>query len=46
MSTETFDHIGFEAKQEIKPYYNIVDKTFQVAILRKLTVLFKMESPM
>ncbi len=36
LRTEAFDHIGFEAKQEINPYDNIAHKTFQVAILRKL----------
>ncbi len=44
---ETFNHIGFEAKQEMKPYYNIVLKAFQVAILKKVeTVFSNMESPM
>ncbi len=44
---EAFGHIGFEAKQEMKPYYNIVHKAFQVAILIKLRLfLFKMESSM
>ncbi len=37
LRTEAFGHIGFEAKQEMKPYYNIVHKAFQVAILRKLS---------
>ncbi len=36
LRTEAFGHIGFEAKQEMKPYYEIVHKAFQVAILRKL----------
>ncbi len=27
--SEAFGHIGFEAKQEMKPYYNIVHKTFR-----------------
>ncbi len=36
LRTETFDHIGFETKQEMTPYYHIVHKTFQVAILRNL----------
>ncbi len=36
LRTEAFSHIGFEAKQEMKPYYKIVHKTFQAAILRKL----------
>ncbi len=26
----TFSHIGFEAKQEMKLYYNIVHKTFNI----------------
>ncbi len=26
--TEVFGHIRFEAKQEMKPYYNIVHKAF------------------
>ncbi len=38
--TEAFGHIGFDAKQEIKPYYNIVHKAFHVAILKKLGQLF------
>ncbi len=38
---EAFGHIGFEAKQEMKPYYNIVHKTFQVAILGKLRQFFQ-----
>ncbi len=47
LRTEAFGHNGFEAKQEMKPYYNIVHKSFQVAILRKLRqCFFKMESPM
>ncbi len=41
LRTEVFGHIGFEAKQEMKPYYNIVQKAFQVAILRKLRYLFQ-----
>ncbi len=40
LRTEAFGHIGFEAKQEMKPYYNIVPKAFQVAILRKLIQFF------
>ncbi len=37
---KVFGHIGFEAKQEMKPHYNIVHKTFQAAILRKLRQFF------
>ncbi len=37
---EVFGHIGCEVKQEMKPYYNIVHKAFQVAILRKLRQFF------
>ncbi len=33
-------HIEFEAKQEMKPYYNIVHKAFQAAILRKFWQFF------
>ncbi len=40
LRTEVFGHIGFEAKQEMKPYYNIVHNAFQVAILRKLRQFF------
>ncbi len=29
LRTESFNHIGFETKQEMKPYYNIVHKTFK-----------------
>ncbi len=35
-----FGHIGFEAKQEMKPYYNIAHKAFQAAILRQLRQFF------
>ncbi len=41
LKTEVFSHIGFEAKHEMKPYYNIVHKAFQVAILRKLKQFFQ-----
>ncbi len=41
LRTEVFSHIGFEAKQEMKPYYNIVHKAFQAAILRKLRQFFQ-----
>ncbi len=47
LRTEVFGHIGFEAKQEMKPCYNIVHKVFQMSILRKLgQFFFKIESPM
>ncbi len=36
LRTEAFSHFGYEAKQKMKPYYNIVHKTFKAAILRKL----------
>ncbi len=29
LRTETFCHIGFEARQEIKPYYDIVHKLYR-----------------
>ncbi len=38
--TEVFGHIGFEAKLEMKPYYNIVHKAIKVAILRQLRQFF------
>ncbi len=41
LRTEAFGHIGFEAKQEMKSHYNIVHKTFQVDILRKLKRFFQ-----
>ncbi len=41
LRTEVFGHIGFEAKQEMKRYYNIVHKAFQAAILRKLRQFFQ-----
>ncbi len=40
LGREVFGHIGFEAKQEMKPYYNIVHKAFQAAILTKLRQFF------
>ncbi len=39
--TEAFSYIGFEAKQEMNPYYNIVHKAFQAATLRKLRTFFQ-----
>ncbi len=41
LRTEAFSHIGFEAKQELKPYYIIVHKAFQGDILRKLGQFFQ-----
>ncbi len=40
LRTLVFSHIGFETKQEMKPYYNIVHKAFRAAILRKLRQFF------
>ncbi len=44
LRTEVFGNIGFEAKQEQKPYHNIVHKAFQAAILRKLRQFFSIWS--
>ncbi len=41
LRTEAFHHIGFEAKQEMKPYYDIVHKPFRWQFWKSWKSLFQ-----